>query len=56
MIDKGVYVKDFFGILVIGNENAYNVGEYLDNENCKSRKGLVHKFGKEWMYWKCEIG
>ena len=40
---------DLFGILVIVsvNDEPCDIGEYLDYENCKRRKRLVHKLVEE---------
>ena len=41
--------KDLFGVLVIECEcnKSYDVGKYLDHENCKCRKKLVDKLIEE---------
>ena len=42
-------IKDVPGILVIVNEcdKSCDVGEYLDYENCKYKKRLVHELVEE---------
>ena len=41
-------IKDMLGIPVTVSVNLINHGEYLDYENGKCRKKLVHKLAEEW--------
>ena len=40
-------MKDLFEILVCACDKSWDVGEYLDYENCKCRKILVDKLVDE---------
>ena len=54
LIDKGICDKGFFWNLSNCEcecDKSCNVGEYLDDENCKCRKKFIDKLTEE-MYWK----